>query len=128
MDNNNYGALNNDPEPGSKGQRQKFDIGEPSYGNPRASGCCGGSRRGETDGFKIIVISMFVLAVGVTVALIITIASGNFYFYLFLLVFISVKNILILLEPSPIHHYANVVTSDHQACSEAGQDVLKEVK
>ncbi len=40
------------------------------------NGCCGRGR-GETDGFKMIVISMFVFAVGVTVALIITIASGK---------------------------------------------------
>ena len=75
-DNNNYGSVvvsEND----SKIPRQRFDIAEPgsSLENPiRASlHCC---RRGETDGFKIIVTSMFVFAVGVTIALIITIASG----------------------------------------------------
>ena len=37
-------------------------------------GCC---HKGDSDGFKVIVVSMFVFAVGVTVALIITIASGS---------------------------------------------------
>ena len=75
-DNNNYGSVvvnEND----SKIPRQRFDIAEPGspLENPiRASlHCC---KKGETDGFKIIVTSMFVFAVGVTIALIITIASG----------------------------------------------------
>ena len=68
MDNNNYGALNNDQD---DGKRQRFDILEPHY--ERQAKCC----HSNTDGFKIIVISMFVFAVGVTVALIITIASGK---------------------------------------------------
>lgn len=71
MDNNNYGALNNEQE---GGKRQRFDILEPSYERRPSSQCCSHS---NTDGFKIIVISMFVFAVAVTVALIITIASGN---------------------------------------------------
>ena len=70
MDNNNYGALQNEPEAGKRPQ-QRFDILEPSY--QRQSQCC----HSNTDGFKVIVISMFVFAVGVTVALIITIASGK---------------------------------------------------
>ena len=71
MDNNNYGALQNEPEAGKRPQQQRFDILEPSY--QRQSQCC----HSNTDGFKVIVISMFVFAVGVTVALIITIASGK---------------------------------------------------
>ena len=71
MDNNNYGALQNEPEAGKRPPQQRFDILEPSY--QRQSQCC----HSNTDGFKVIVISMFVFAVGVTVALIITIASGK---------------------------------------------------
>ena len=87
IENNNYGALNNEEDlpkqiqnsnSGSRqNSRQRFDIVEANYdsGNGLRSGsCCG--RNSDTDGFKIIVISMFVFAVGVTVALIITIASG----------------------------------------------------
>ena len=76
MDNNNYGALQNEPEAtGKRPQQQRFDILEPSY--ERQSQCC----HSNTDGFKIIVTSMFVFAVGVTVALIITIASGKISTY-----------------------------------------------
>ena len=71
MDNNNYGALQNEPEAAGKRPQQRFDILEPSY--QRQSQCC----HSNTDGFKVIVISMFVFAVGVTVALIITIAPGK---------------------------------------------------
>ena len=89
IENNNYGALNNEEEipkqiqnsntsaNSRQNSRQRFDIVEANYdsGNGLRSGsCCG--RNSDTDGFKIIVISMFVFAVGVTVALIITIASG----------------------------------------------------
>ena len=76
-DNNNYGALHNDQEGGHSGKRQRFDILEPSYERERQ--CC----HSNTDGFKIIVISMFVFAVGVTVALIITIASGKYLLFVF---------------------------------------------
>ena len=91
IENNNYGALNNEqettnkiPSSNSAGSRQRFDIVEPNYNSgsnnsnirsAATTGCCG--RNSDTDGFKIIVISMFVFAVGVTVALIITIASGG---------------------------------------------------
>ena len=88
IENNNYGALNNEEDlpkqiqnsnsaNSRQNSRQRFDIVEANYdsGNGLRSGsCCG--RNSDTDGFKIIVISMFVFAVGVTVALIITIASG----------------------------------------------------
>ena len=87
IENNNYGALNNEEDlpkqiqnsnsASRQNSRQRFDIVEANYdsGNGLRSGsCCG--RNSDTDGFKIIVISMFVFAVGVTVALIITIASG----------------------------------------------------
>ena len=86
--NNKYGALNNEQESKNVVQtsssRQRFDIVEPNYNSgsnnsnirsAATTGCCG--RNSDTDGFKIIVISMFVFAVGVTVALIITIASGG---------------------------------------------------
>ncbi len=77
IENNNYGALQNEQEP--KATRQRFDISEPNYGNvsnsARSRLCCG--HKNDTDGFKVIVTSMFVFAVGVTVALIITIASGK---------------------------------------------------
>lgn len=72
-ENNNYGALNNESENGPK--RHRFEFSEP---NVAKKSCC--APKGDTDGFKIIVISMFVFAVGVTVALIITIASGKFIF------------------------------------------------
>ena len=73
IENNNYGSLS-DPNVEPKfQQRQSFEITEPRYPKNERS-CC--HKAGETDGFKIIVISMFVFAVGVTVALIITIASG----------------------------------------------------
>ena len=88
IENNNYGALNNEEEipklqnsnssASRQNSRQRFDIVEANYdsgnGLRSAGSCCG--RNSDTDGFKIIVISMFVFAVGVTVALIITIASG----------------------------------------------------
>ena len=88
IENNNYGALNNEEDlpkqiqnsnsaNSRQNSRQRFDIVEANYdsGNGLRSGsCCG--RNSDTDGFKIIVISMFVFAVGVTVALIVTIASG----------------------------------------------------
>jgi hypothetical protein len=83
FDINNYGSL---PEPGQSSpkvpSRQTFSIAEPSSPLRRGSSnsnavsrYCGKS--GDTDGFKVIVISMFVFAVAVTVALIITIASGK---------------------------------------------------
>ena len=87
IENNNYGALNNEQESkvvqaaSTTTPRQRFDIVEPNYNSSNnsnirsAATCCG--RNSDTDGFKIIVISMFVFAVGVTVALIITIASGK---------------------------------------------------
>lgn len=104
MENNNYGALNNDQETSVPGKRHRFDISEPSYHSRSKNLLCCHKSGAETDGFKIIVISMFVFAVGVTVALIITIAS----------------------EPAPIVHFADVVTSDNAICSTAGQNVLQE--
>ena len=88
-DNNNYGSVVTDQTSinESKIPRQRFDIAEPNtrLQNPiRASlNCC--HRGGETDGFKIIVTSMFVFAVGVTIALIITIASGKYVFKLIMI-------------------------------------------
>ena len=84
MENNNYGSLHNENPSGSELEqqqqpklqqgRQRFDIAEPNYPKSHGSHCC---YKANTDGFKLIVISMFVFAVGVTVALIISIASGT---------------------------------------------------
>ena len=94
----NGGGQPDDPEGGGAGKPvQSFTIAEPSYNqinngnnltsplNGRGGGggggssalCCRGGGGGDNDGLKIIVISMFVFAAAVTVALIVDIASGE---------------------------------------------------
>ncbi|TRY76762.1 hypothetical protein TCAL_07601 [Tigriopus californicus] len=111
-----YGTTNhngNRPGPENGGTesvpKQTFSISEPyqthgdtTYlrGHGKKSGfCC----RGEADGLRVIVLSMFVFAIGVTVALMVQIAAGISH------------------EPQDTDH----AVSDHPVCTRIGEQVLE---
>ena len=84
--------------------------------------CCGGGR-GENDGLKIIVTSMFVFAVAVTVAMIIQIASGR--------QFQSSRTVqcvqfFVRVGVSPTSHSSDRTASSHPKCDTVGDLVMSE--
>ena len=127
QENGNSQVKNNTLLPESRKVMSKFSISEPQYQNLNgkgrslgrnhlhqnslSGGCCGSFCFGDggggwhEDGLRVIILSMFVFAIAVTVALVIDIASSS---------------------PPITKNPANKVISDVKECSDIGTEVLNQ--